>query len=56
MRWRALQTGRIYICQHPHDAQLSVQELQDMIDHEEVFPNRMLHYATSFTGNEATLV
>ena len=22
MRWRALQAGRIYVCQHPHDAQL----------------------------------
>ena len=28
MRWRALQAGRIYnIRQHPHDAQLSVEEL-----------------------------
>ena len=22
MRWRALQAGRIYVCQHPHDARL----------------------------------
>ena len=22
MRWQALQAGRIYVCQHPHDAQL----------------------------------
>ena len=22
IHWRALQAGRIYVCQHPHDAQL----------------------------------
>ena len=31
MRWRALQAGRIYIRQHPLDAQLSVEELRDMV-------------------------
>ena len=30
MRWRALQTGRVYIKQHPGDAQLSLDELRDM--------------------------
>ena len=28
MRWRALQAGHIYVRQHPHDAQLSVEELK----------------------------
>ena len=51
MRWRALQAGRIYVRQHPHDAQLSVEELQDMVGREgEVFSNRVLHYATSLRG------
>ena len=27
MRWRALQTGRVYVKQHPGDAQLSLDEL-----------------------------
>ena len=51
MRWRALQAGRIYVHQHPHDAQLSVEELRDMVGHEgEVFSNRVLHYAASLRG------
>ena len=28
MRWRALQTGRVYVKQHPGDVQLSLHELQ----------------------------
>ena len=32
MRWRALQIGRIYVRQHPGDAQLTVDELRDMVD------------------------
>ena len=51
MRWRALQAGRIYIRQHPHDAQLLVEELRDMVGREgEVFSNRVLHYASSLRG------
>ena len=39
MRWRALQTGRIYVRQHPGDAQLSLDELRDMVGREgETFP------------------
>ena len=51
MRWRALQIGRIYIRQHPHDAQLSVEELRDIVDREgEAFSNQVLHYASSLHG------
>ena len=51
MRWRALQAGRIYVHQHPHDAQLSIEELRDMVGREgEAFSNRVLHYATSLRG------
>ena len=51
MRWRALQAGRIYIRQHPLDAQLSVEELRDMVSREgEAFSNRVLHYASSLRG------
>ena len=51
MRWRALQTGRIYVRQNPHDAQLSVEELRDMVGREgEAFSNRVLHYASSLRG------
>ena len=31
MLWRALQTGRVYVKQHPGDAQLSLDELHDMV-------------------------
>ena len=51
MRWRALQAGRIYVRQHPHDARLSAEELRDMVGREgEAFSNRVLHYATSLRG------
>ena len=45
MRWRALQTGRVYVKQHPGDAQLSLgvlDELRDMVGKEgETFSNRV---------------
>ena len=42
MRWRALQTGRVYVKQHPGDAQLSLDELQDMVGREgQTFSNRV---------------
>ena len=51
MWWRALQAGRIYVYQHPHDARLSVEELRDMVGCEgEAFSNRVLHYAVSLRG------
>ena len=51
MHWHALQAGCIYVCQHPHDAQLSVEELQEMVACEsEVFSNHVLHYAISLWG------
>ncbi len=48
MRWRALQTGRIYVNQHPKDARLTLEELRDMVGREgELFSNREMHYASS---------
>ena len=48
MRHRALQTGRIYVRQNPHDDHLSVDELRDMVGREgEMFSNRVLHFAAS---------
>ena len=51
MRWRALQTGRIYVRKRPQDARPSVEELRDMVGREgEAFSNRVLHYAGSLRG------
>ena len=51
MRWRALQSGRIFIKQHPRDARLSLGELRDMVGcGEEAFSSRVLHYAASLRG------
>lgn len=48
MQWRALQTGRVYVKQHPGDAQLWLNELHDVVGWEgEVFSNCVLHYDTS---------
>ena len=38
MRWRALQTGRVYVKQHPGDAQLSLDELRDMVGRDRPSP------------------
>ena len=53
MRWHALQTGRVYVRQHPGDAQLSLDELRDMVGRQgEAFSNRVLHYASSLHGTK----
>ena len=51
MRHRALQTGRIYVRQHPHNAHLTVDDLRDIVGREgEVLSNRVLHFACSLRG------
>ena len=53
MRHRALQTGRVYIRQHPDDGQLSLDELRDMVGRQgEAFSSRVLHYASSLRGTK----
>ena len=51
MRWRALQTGRVYINQHPDDARLTLDDPRDMVGHEgEFFTHRVMHFASSLRG------
>ena len=51
MRWRTLQTGKIYISKHPKDARLTLDELREMVGSEgECFANRVLHFASSLRG------
>ena len=51
MRHRALQTGRLYVRQHPGDGQLSLDKLQDMVGRQgEAFSSQVLHYASSQRG------
>ena len=53
MRWRAIQTGRIYVKQNPGDAQLSLDELRDMTGREgDNFSNRVLHYGINLRGTK----
>ncbi len=49
MRHRALQTGRIYVRQNPHDAHLTVDELKNMVGND-AFSNRVLHFGASLRG------
>jgi len=52
MRWRALQTGRVYIKQHPKDAKLSLDDLKGMVQSGgEQLSKRVLHYASSLRGS-----
>ena len=51
MRHRALQTGRIYVRQNPHDGHLSVDEIRDMVGNEsENLSNRVLHFGSTLRG------
>ena len=51
MRWRALQTGRVYINQHPDHARLTLDDLRDMVGHKgEFFTHRVMHFASSLPG------
>ena len=51
MRHRALGAGQIYVKQNTTDAQLTVQELRDMVSvGGKAFSRRVLHYATSLRG------
>ena len=51
MRWRANETGRVYIRQHPGEAHLTVDDLRDMIGREgERFSNKVVHYGASLRG------
>ena len=53
MRWRANETGRIYIRQHPGEAHLTVDDLRDMIGREgEVFANKVTHYGACLRGTK----
>ena len=47
MRSRTLHAGHIYVCQYPHDAQLSVEELRGVVGYKgETFSNHVLHYTS----------
>lgn len=48
MWWCALQTGQVYMRQHPEDARVMVDDLRDMVGHRgNTFSNRVLHYAST---------
>ena len=45
MRHRALQTGRIYVRQNPHNGHLSVDELKEMVGQDnDTFSSRVFHF------------
>ena len=56
MRWRANETGRVYIRQHPGEAHLTVDDLCDMIGREgERFSNKVIHYGASLRNTKKYL-
>ncbi|XP_011404395.1 PREDICTED: uncharacterized protein LOC105313003 [Amphimedon queenslandica] len=51
MRWRANETGQIYIRQHSGEAHLTIDDLRDMIGREgESFSNKVVYYGASLRG------
>lgn len=53
MRWRALQAGHIYVRQHPEDARLTVDELQDMVGTSgTALCNRVVHFGSLYVAHD----
>ena len=51
MRWRAIQSGRVYVRKNPEDGQLTTEDLQGMVgDEGECFSQRVLRFAASLRG------
>jgi len=51
MRHRALQTGRIYVRQNPEDGHLTVDELRELVEHNnQTLSNRVLHFGATLRG------
>ena len=51
MRHHALQTGRIYVLQNPHDGHLTIDELREMVGHgSDRLSNRVLHFGATLRG------
>ena len=51
MRWHSLQTGRIYVRQNPTDAQLTIDELRQLVNNEDdSFANRVVHFGYTLRG------
>ena len=56
MRWHALQTGRIFINQHPKDAHLTLEELRDMVGREGEFFSKNVELCRQPASNWTILV
>ena len=53
MRWRALQTGRVYINKRKNDAEMSLEDLKEMSTKDrKSFINRVSHFGTSLRGTK----
>jgi len=53
MHWHSVLAGRIYVHQHPNDAQLSVEELRDMVGRPgAAFSNCVVHFGTTLRGTK----
>jgi len=47
MRHQALQTGRIYVRQNPHNGHQSIDELREMVERDSnALSNRVLHFGS----------
>ncbi|XP_065826022.1 uncharacterized protein [Oscarella lobularis] len=55
MRWRALETARVFVKQNPSDAALTVEELREMTKTSEKIPhfaNKVVHFGKSLHGTK----
>ena len=54
MRWRALQTGRVYIHRHPGSGSLTVDDLRQLAEQgDSSFAKSIFHYGTNLAGSPA---
>ena len=54
MRWRALETSRVFIKQNPEEAKLTVEELQEMSKTSATpdFASKVFHFGKSLHGSK----
>ena len=54
MRWRALQTGRVYVHKHPGSGSLTVEDLRQLAEQGDTsFAKSVYHYGTNLAGSPA---
>ena len=50
MHWRALQEGKVYVKQRLDGKQLTVEDVQEMVENNNYIVNRVMHFGEGLRG------